>query len=352
MQIYWLAWQKIGPPMSNRAELSVAFLTQAGWSDAQRSFLAGDASDRSYDRLTRGTETAVLMDAPVGKADDPATFIAIADHLRKIGLSSPKILAQDLENGFLLLEDLGDALYTRVISGDPTSEEQLYAAATDVLALLQPHTAPNGLPNLNSQEWSYGAALALDLYSRAITGVQTDTSDFAATLGSLLDRYADGPRVIILRDYHAENLLWLPERSDLRRVGLLDFQLAQLGQPGYDLVSLLQDARRDVPISIEETMIQRFVARSGSAAETFAPAYAVLGTQRALRILGIFARLCLQKGKPQYVALIPRVWAQLQRNLAHPALAPMAKICNDLLPEPTPERLERIRGQCGTYLTP
>ncbi|MGB8811905.1 MAG: phosphotransferase [Paracoccaceae bacterium] len=338
--------------MSNRSDLSKAFLSKAGWSNARRRFLAGDASDRSYDRLTLGVESAVLMDSPAGKADDPATFVAVADHLRSIGLSSPKILAQDLTNGFLLLEDLGNALYARVILNDPTTEEPLFAAATDVLGHLQTHTAQNNLPNLSTQDWSNAAALALDWYSRAITGIEIDTSGFTSTLAALLDRYADGPRVMILRDYHAENLLWLPERSNLRRVGLLDFQLAQLGQPGYDLVSLLQDARRDVPISIEDAMIRRFVARSGSTAETFAPAYAVLGTQRALRILGVFARLCLDRSKPQYIDLIPRVWGQLQRNLRNPALAPMAKICNDLLPEPTPERLERIRAQCGTYRTP
>ncbi len=159
-------------------------------------------------------------------------------------------------------------------------------------------------------------------------------------------RHADGPRVMILRDYHAENLLWLPERDGIRRVGLLDFQLAQMGQPGYDLVSLLQDARRDVTAETEAAMIRRFADAIG--ATGFDAAYAALGAQRALRILGIFARLCLRGGKPGYVALIPRVWGQLQRNLAHPALAPLATICDGLLPEPTPEVLDRIGAQCGT----
>ena len=161
--------------------------------------------------------------------------------------------------------------------------------------------------------------------------------------------YADGPRVMILRDYHAGNLIWLPDRTGLERVGLLDFQLAQMGQPGYDLVSLLQDARRDVSPRIEAEMVKRFVAATGSDPLAFRRAHAVLGVQRALRILGIFARLCLVAGKPGYLALIPRVWAQLQRNLAQPELAGFSEICRDLLPGPTPETLQKIGAQCGNF---
>ncbi|MDG1281292.1 MAG: phosphotransferase, partial [Pseudorhodobacter sp.] len=150
-------------------------------------------------------------------------------------------------------------------------------------------------------------------------------------------------------DYHAENLLWLPDRKGLARVGLLDFQLAQMGQPGYDLVSLLQDARRDVPPALEAQMIAQF--SQGRADPDFTASYAVLGAQRALRILGIFARLCLVARKPGYLHLIPRVWGQLQRNLAHPALAPLAQLCTDALPAPTPENLERIRRKCATFPT-
>ncbi|HEX9857084.1 MAG TPA: phosphotransferase [Paracoccaceae bacterium] len=340
------------PAAPSRTDLAGAFLARAGWADAERRFLAGDASDRSYARLIRGLETAVLMDAPPGKGDDPAAFLAIARHLRHLGLSAPRILAEDLRHGFLLLEDLGDALFARLIPADPAAETPLYAAATDVLLHLQARPAAPGLPDLTAQDWAQAAAFALDWYRFAVTGEQVDTAGFLARLTDLLRTHADGPRVMILRDYHAENLLWLPQRAGLRRVGLLDFQLAQMGQPGYDLVSLLQDARRDVPEAVEAAMIRHFLAATGAAETGFAPAYAVLGAQRTLRILGIFARLCLQGGKPQYVALIPRVWAQLQRNLAHPALAPLAAICQNLLPEPTPDRLERIRAQCGKHPTP
>lgn len=334
--------------MTDRKALSQVFLDRAGWGDADRRFLAGDASDRSYDRLVRGTETSVLMDAPPGKGDDPASFVAIARHLSRLGLSPPRILAQDLTHGFLLLEDLGDGLFARLITRNPALEPTLYAAAVDVLVALQAQPAPPGLPDLRAADWAEAAAFALDWYAFAATGQRPDRRAFVDRLTDLLAQHADGPRVLILRDYHAENLLWLPERLGPARVGLLDFQLGQMGQPGYDLVSLLQDARRDVSQQTETMMIARFVAATGADPHDFATSYAVLGAQRALRILGIFARLCLTAGKPGYLPLLPRVWGQLQRNLAHPTLAGMAALCRDLLPPPDPETLNRIKAQCGT----
>lgn len=335
--------------MTDRRLLSQAFLQSAGWGQAARIFLAGDASDRSYDRLTRGAQTAVLMDGPPGRGDDPATFLAIAEHLSSLGLSSPQCFAQDLENGFLLLEDLGDSIFARLVRDDPNQENRLYLAAAEVLCCLQSGPVAPNLPNLSASDWAEAACFALDWYRFAITGDRVDPTSFCTILSNLLSDYADGPRVMILRDYHAENLLWLPDRIGLARVGLLDFQLAQLGQPGYDLVSLLQDARRDVSSQTEAAMLRHFMDLTGKAEAEFLPAYAILGAQRALRILGIFARLCLHGGKPGYLALIPRVWAQLQRNLAQPALAPLAEICARLLPEPTPEALARIGAQCGHY---
>ena len=335
--------------MNERSTLSQAFLTKAGWGDAARQFLAGDASDRSYDRLSRGAKTAVLMDAPPGKGDDPATFLAISAHLSGIGLSAPNCYAQDLDNGFLLLEDLGDTIYASLLKTDPTLESSLYTAATQVLAHLQSQPPAQKLANLTTQDWADAACLAIDWYRFAITGDHADPADFRNALTDVLSDHADGPRVMILRDYHAENLLWLPDRPGLACVGLLDFQLAQLGQPGYDLVSLLQDARRDVSRETEAAMIHVFCDQTGIAAADFRSTYAALGAQRALRIIGIFARLCLHGGKPNYLPLIPRVWHYLQTNLAEPELAPLAKICARLLPEPTPEALSRIGAQCGHF---
>ena len=332
----------------NRDSATTLFLAESGWGHADRVFLAGDASDRSYDRLTMDNQTAVLMDAPPGKGDDPADFIAIAAHLNALHLSAPRILAQDLPQGFLLIEDLGDALFARIIDQTPAMESPLYAAATDVLLHLQSHAAPENLPNLSAEDWAQAAGFALEWYRFAIAGDTGDLPGFTKTLTTAMRAYADGPRVLILRDYHAENLLWLPERNGLARVGLLDFQLAQMGQPAYDLVSMLQDARREVSPLTEAEMITRFRGTSDEA--SFSAAYAIIGAQRALRILGVFSRLCMVAGKAHYLSLIPRVWGQLQRNLAHPALADLAEICALWLPEPTPQALERIRVQCGTHL--
>lgn len=332
-----------------RAGQSQQFLDQIGWGTARRRFLAGDASDRSYDRLWQGNETAVLMDAPPSKGDDPAQFLAIAQHLSGLDLSAPQCLGADLPQGFLLLEDLGDGLFADLVAADPAQELPLYAAATDVLLHVQSHPAPSNLPNLSAADWANAAAFALDWYRMGILGEKAESGEFQSVLGDLLHCHADGPRVLILRDYHAQNLLWLPERAGLARVGLLDFQLAQMGQPGYDLVSLLQDARRDVSPGTEAAMTQRFVAATGVSDAAFRQSYAVLGAQRALRILGIFARLCLVAGKSGYLPLLPRVWQQLQANLRQPGLESLRVICDRLLPPPTPAALDVLEAKCGHF---
>lgn len=332
-------------PADDRTQAATRFLTAAGWGDARRAFLAGDASDRSYERLWRGGQSAVLMDAPPGKGDDPATFLAVAGHLLGLGLSAPRCLAQDLTQGFLLLEDFGDGVFARLIADDPKLELPLYQGATDALVTLQTNPPLADLPNLTADDWAEAACFALDWYRQTVTGDAGDRDGFKAQMAALIAAHADGPRVMILRDYHAENLLWLPSRSGVQRVGILDFQLAQLGQPGYDLVSLLQDARRDVSRETQAAMIRHFKTATG-ADSRFDAAYAVLGAQRALRIIGIFARLCVVAGKPGYLRLMPRVWGQLQENLSHPVNAPLARLCAQMLPEPTPEILAKIGAKC------
>lgn len=332
--------------MADRGAELTAFLARHGWGQADRRHLAGDASDRRYERLRLGAATAVLMDNPPGGADDPVAFCAMARHLRGLGLSAPGILAEDLDRGFLLLEDLGDDIFARLVEADPGREAVLYAAAVDTLLHLQSAPPLEGLPNLSAEDWARAAGFAPDWYAFAATGTRPDATAFQAALSEALRTHADGARVLILRDFHAENLLWLPGRAGLARVGLLDFQLGQLGQPGYDLVSLLQDARRDVSPATEAVMIARFAAASHADPAAFAAHCATLGAQRALRILGVFARLCLVGGKPRYLPLIPRVWGQLQQNLAHPALAELRAVCDDLLPAPTPDLLQKIEDQC------
>ena len=336
-------------PTPAREDARRKLLTQAGWAAAERVPLAGDASARRYERLWLNGQSRILMDAPPGLIDDLNDFLRIDEHLRRIGLSAPILHDADTAQGFLLLEDLGEQVFAALIARDPAMEIPLYRAAIDVLVHLQGQPPAPDLANLSAQDWAEAALVALDWYGFAITGARIDGQEFTAVLADLLSARADGTRTMILRDYHAENLMWLPRRSGLARVGLLDFQLAQMGQPGYDLVSLLQDARRDVGAETETALIKHFIAAKGIFAQDFAPAYAALGAQRALRILGIFARLCLVEGKAGYLALIPRVWGQLQRNLAHPDLTRMRQVCDKILPPPSPENLRRIEGKCGAF---
>ncbi|MBE1286054.1 MAG: phosphotransferase [Rhodobacteraceae bacterium] len=332
--------------MTDRSHLADAFLAQTAWGQARRAPLAGDASNRRYDRLTLPDtgETAVLMDAPPEKGEDVRPFVRIANHLRDQGLSAPEILAENAEQGFLLLEDLGDDLFARVIPEHPALEMTLYEAATD--ALVQVHQAP--LPQLDR----YGprlmaemAGLALSKYRTGIRGEPDEDLQrrFENHFEDILRLTTKGDTVLVQRDYHAENLLWLPDRTGVARVGLLDFQDARAGHRAYDLVSLLQDARRDVPAGVEMQMIDRYIRATGVDDHAFRTAYTVLGVQRNLRILGVFARLSLEYGKPFYVELIPRVWAHLVRGLEHPSLAPVAETIRDALPAPTPENLDRLR---------
>jgi hypothetical protein len=314
--------------MPDRTAQHVAFLAAQGWQDAIRSPLAGDASARRYWRLARGTDRAILMDNPPGIPDRPEAFVGISRHLSALGLSPPRILAADLPAGLLLVEDLGDALYDRVVAADPAAERPLYTAATDVLAHIARHPAPPGLPDPSARDWAQAAAIAADHFAPQTI----DREALIDTLTDALRTHADGPRVLILRDYHAQNLLWLPDRRGLARVGLLDFQLAQMGQPGYDLVSLLQDARRDVTPDTAAAMMHRYADATGLAAPE--ARMAVLGAQRALRILGVFARLAAEQRKPQYLSLIPRVRAQLQECLTHPALSAVAACLRHLPDRP------------------
>lgn len=332
-------------PMTNRDAQLALFLSSTEFADWQRSFLAGDASNRRYERLTAADgRRAVLMDAPPARGETVLPFVRIANHLRALGFSAPEVLAQDTEQGFLVLEDLGDDLFARVICDKPDLEPQLYAAATDALTEL--HRAP--LPALEP----YGpkvlaelSGLVIEKYRGGITG-HHDTGlqqRVENQLEDVLHASLTGDPVLVQRDYHAENLLWLPDRSGVARVGMLDFQDARAGHRAFDLVSLLQDARRDVPAAIETQMIARYIASNDVDPTAFETAYAVLGVLRSLRILGVFARLSHDYGKPHYLDWVPRVWAHLQRGLDRPAMAPIAGLIHDCLPPPTPENLNKLR---------
>ncbi|AUQ72309.1 putative phosphotransferase [Phaeobacter inhibens] len=340
------AFDEADYPMTDRQSLISTFLTDTPWHNWTRAPLAGDASNRRYERLCDADgATVVLMDAPPDQGEDVAPFVAIANYLRDQGLSAPQILAEDHDNGFLVIEDLGDALFARVMRDDPAQERPLYEAATDVLVAL--HEAP--MPELEPLGPRLMAELSSLAFAKYRDVIREDPSPehvarFTDQFEDILRRTIKGDVVLVQRDYHAENLIWLPERSGVARVGLLDFQAARAGHRAYDLVSLLQDARRDVPAVIEMQMMERYIAATGVDEGSFRAAYTVLGVQRNMRILGVFARLGRDYGKPHYVDLIPRVWDHFHRGLDHPAMAPLAEFLHQEMPAPTPEVLNRLRG--------
>ena len=340
--------------MTTREQVISGFLWTTNWKSARYTLLAGDASMRKYLRIGPGDDgrVAVLMDADPALGNNVGPFVRITNYLRSIDLSAPEIFATDPAQGLLIIEDLGDALFARVVAQDHTLEEPLYTAATDTLLHLH-NAAPPTLTTYDATVMTNMAALAFDWYQHgASDAVDIDAkTSFSDAFFRLLDTEISPPSVLIQRDYHAENLLWLPEREGIARVGLLDYQDAQLGHPAYDLVSLLKDARRDVPEAIEEKMIAHYIEASGTDAQDFRDAYHLLGLQRNLRILGVFARLSMQFGKPSYIDLIPRVWDFIQRDLNHPVNAKVADLVTTALPAPTPETLQRLKDKCATVPT-
>lgn len=335
--------------MTDRQIAMQSFLAATPWQNAQRTTVAGDASNRRYDRLKNADgSTAILMDAPPEKGEDIRPFIRIAQHLTSIGLNAPNIIAQNENHGFLILEDLGDDLFARVLEKSPQLETPLYEAAIDVLTRL--HKSPySELAAYDADVMTQMAALAYGWYVLGATG-QTDdmkTHAFTTQISQLLAPLSATPQVLIQRDYHAENLLWMPGQSGVERVGLLDFQDAMSGHSAYDLVSVLQDARRDVSPEVQSAMITRYIEQNDQNRDTFEAAYALLGLQRNLRILGVFARLCMRDGKAHYVDLIPRVWDHIETNLRHPALSSIAEMVLHDLPYPDEKILNELKAKCA-----
>lgn len=298
------------------------FLRLSGWEGAEILPLAGDASFRRYFRVQHvDYGRAVLMDAPP-EHEDVRPFILIAEHLDAHGLRAPRILARDLDQGLLLLEDFGDDRVGPVLAADASAERAVYERAVDTLVELCAKPIPDDVPPYDAEVLMREAMLFPEWYAPALD-MDVDVEGFRAAWeqvwGGVLDRTAEAP-VLVLRDYHADNLMLL----DNDGLGLLDFQDALAGHPAYDLVSLLQDARRDVDPALEEAMLDHFMDKAGiEDRETFLADYAVLGAQRNVKILGIFTRLWKRDGKAHYLPLQPRVWGLLERDLAHPALAPV-----------------------------
>jgi aminoglycoside/choline kinase family phosphotransferase len=298
-----------------------SFLETAGWAGSQVEPLPGDASFRRYFRIRRGEDTAMLMDAPPPN-EDPGPFLRAARWLDVNGMRAPRILAERAEQGLVLIEDFGEARMRDYLDQWPDDEVATYNGAVDALVRL--HELPPGpFLDYSMSEYQREARLFIDWYCVA-RNLYVDVPGFVAAwesvMGELLPRQRPG--VTVLRDYHAENIMLL---GALEKQGLLDFQDALVGHPAYDLVSLLQDARRDVSPDLEAQMFDRYIRAAGVDGETFLADYARLGAQRNTKIVGIFVRLWKRDGKPRYLDMIPRVWALLERDLAHPAMAPVAR---------------------------
>ncbi len=315
---------------AERAKALTALLADAGWSGAARQFLAGDASFRKYHRLERPDGSrAVLMDA-APPMEDVRPFLRIARHLVDLGFSAPRILGAEETAGWLLLEDLGDATYTRLLARGQ-DEESLYALAVDVLIALhglpESRAVPSETPPYDDQRLLDEALLFCDWYLPAVMEDGPDASargGFIDVLEGLFPLLHAVPRTLVLRDFHVDNLLLLDGRRGIAACGLLDFQDAVSGPGAYDMMSLLEDARRDIDPLLVEHMIARYLeARPEVDPDAFATAWAVLAAQRHLKVLGIFTRLDVRDGKSHYLEHVPRLWGLLERACRHPALTPV-----------------------------
>jgi N-acetylmuramate 1-kinase len=297
------------------------FLRLAGWGNADILPLAVDASFRRYFRVIEGDRRAVLMDAPP-QHEDPRPFIAISEHLRSQGFSTPEILARDLEIGLVLIEDFGSIRMRETVDAVPESERSIYTEVTELLATLHQHPA-GPLNEYSMQEYQRETRLFLDWYCPA-TNITPDADGFVAAWDAVLKPVVESqnPPVTVLRDYHAENVMLIENRVDQKRLGLLDFQDALAGHPAYDLVSMLQDARRDVSPELEVEMMAHYHALANPA-DNFDDCYWILGAQRNTKILGIFTRLWKRDGKASYLQYQPRMWGLLERDFTRPVLAPV-----------------------------
>lgn len=305
------------------------FLRRSGWGGAERCPLAGDASFRRYERVRGAGKQAVLMDAPP-PWEDVRPFIATTAKLAACGVSVPAIIAADEAAGFLLLEDLGDAIFTRLLAENPSREEELYRAAVAALVAVVQGSArqaewPRDMKPYDMDAYLREAGLFAEWFLPQVMGIERARARRKEYLALWRDTIAQAPlrqSCLVHRDYHADNLLWLEGRLGHRAVGMLDYQDALWGDPAYDLVSLLEDARRDVqPVTVKQCVAQ--FTSTLHETEDFTQRYAVLGAQRNAKIIGIFTRLCVRDGKAQYLGYLPRVWGHFLHDLAHPVLAPV-----------------------------
>jgi aminoglycoside/choline kinase family phosphotransferase len=321
--------------MTDREILKQNFLQKHNFAHYRRDKMKEDASFRKYERITTDHKTYLLMDAPPDK-EKVIPFIEIGNFLYNNNFSAPEIIAQDTDNGFLLLEDFGDELYTKVLSENEKDEEYFYRIAINALIQLQnTEIKDNFLPKYDDETLINEALLFTQWYLPILTGEQTKdelVEEYKEILIYLLQYTKSLGEVFVHRDYHADNLLWLEEREGTSRVGIIDFQDAVIGSPIYDMVSILSDVRRDVSQDTVDKMISHYLnAKPSISRKDFLSSYAILGAQRNLKIIGIVARKSLRDHNSSYLNLLPRAWKHVETSLKHPLLLPLQKWLNKVV---------------------
>lgn len=289
--------------------------------------LPADASFRSYERVDADGKTYILMDAPPHQ-EEVLPFVKVGEFLYKNDFSAPEIIKQDVKNGLLLLEDFGNNHYSRVLSGqvENISESALYRKAIDVLVKLHKTDVTIELPIYDHQKLLEEGCLLTDWYFQAFNGEELAShlkDEYIEIWTKLLKSLRFPNNCLVLRDYHADNLMWLEDRVGHKKVGLLDFQDAVIGSVVYDMVSLLEDARRDVSDNVVQQMINYYIEITNHNRKEFLADYIILGTQRSCKILGFCARKALRDNDPRYLKLLPRVWSYIRYHLNNPLLLPL-----------------------------
>jgi N-acetylmuramate 1-kinase len=327
--------------MDKREEIIQKFLNENDCGNSLRTKLFSDASFRRYERLSNGNKSIMLMDAPPEK-EDIKPFVNIDKYLRNCGFNAPEIYAFDIENGLMLLEDFGNSSFTNALSGKSSiaeihNEQELYSGAIDVLVKLHRSEHPEHAPYYDYSLLMRECKLLIEWYLPNIDShidIKEANEEYLEIWGKLLNSRQNEENVPVLRDYHADNLMWLPERHGFSKVGLLDFQDAVIGSPVYDLVSLLEDARRDLQSETVEICLKRYIENFTLLDRNeFMTSYAIFAAQRNCKIIGIFARLAIRDNKLGYLNYMPRVWRHLLNDLQHPALADLKKWINKVIPE-------------------
>ncbi|KJZ19434.1 aminoglycoside phosphotransferase family protein [Loktanella sp. S4079] len=323
--------------MMQRSAIIDKFIANSAWADWTRTPLAGDASGRRYERLTHNGQSVILMDDAPENGASTSKFAQITQLLIAYNLTPPEILEHEPDLGIMVLSDLGAEDFAHWLSIYPDRSLTLYRAAADVLVELAQQAAPRDLQLMTPEVGAQMVEITCTYYA------QSSSSGLIDTVRDAMERLAPDANTLALRDYHAENLIWRPDQTGLKRVGLLDYQDAFVAPAGYDLASLLRDVRREIDPALAQEITTYFMAKT-KAGKTFPAQLACLGAQRNLRILGVFARLASALNKPRYVNFIPRVWDNLLSDLRHPELKLLDQAVRDTLPAPENEFLTRLRG--------